>query len=427
MKKSTLLIALLILMTSMTGVQAQFQVDGQYFARSEYRNGYGRPISEGADPAFFIAHRARIQAAYTHQDVKFYLSVQDIRTWGSTPQLNTSDDFLSVHEAWVEVNFNPNWTLKAGRQELNYDNFRFLGNVDWAFQGRSHDLVLIKYEKEQSKLHLGTAFNQQQQRLSETNYELANQYKTAQFIRYQDVLSSVNFSLLFWNEGREKDKKQNFRQTFGISDLTTKVAGLELKSFFYAQSGKDIQARSVSTFDLGIDLKKSFVLDSAGVKKIEFAFGGEWISGSKQGSAENNSFSPLYGTNHFFNGYMDYFFVGGAFENSVGLEDFYLKARYTPGSKFWIQSDLHHFSSQQDFTNTETLRKESYLGIEWDLSAGILINQSVSVQLGYSRYWGSDGFHQLFQNTNPKGVQDWAYAMLIVRPTIKNKFIGVRI
>ena len=73
MKKSTLLIALLILMASMTGVQAQFQVDGQYFVRSEYRNGYGRPISEGADPAFFIAHRARIQAAYTHQDVKFYL------------------------------------------------------------------------------------------------------------------------------------------------------------------------------------------------------------------------------------------------------------------------------------------------------------------------------------------------------------------
>ncbi|MEB2780487.1 hypothetical protein U3A58_08785 [Algoriphagus sp. C2-6-M1] len=106
-----------------TSSHAQFSFDGQYFARGEYRNGYQKPLENGTAPAVFIAHRARIQASYNHQHFNFFMSVQDVRTWGNTSQLNVSDDFLSVHEAWAQVNFNPNWSLKLGRQELNYDNF----------------------------------------------------------------------------------------------------------------------------------------------------------------------------------------------------------------------------------------------------------------------------------------------------------------
>lgn len=43
---------------------AQFTLDGQMLVRSEYRNGYQKLMNENADPAGFIAHRARIQASY---------------------------------------------------------------------------------------------------------------------------------------------------------------------------------------------------------------------------------------------------------------------------------------------------------------------------------------------------------------------------
>ncbi|MEB2785322.1 hypothetical protein [Algoriphagus persicinus] len=51
------------------------------------------------------------------------MSVQNVRTWGSASQLKVSDDFLADQEAWVQVNFTPNRSLKLGREELNYDNF----------------------------------------------------------------------------------------------------------------------------------------------------------------------------------------------------------------------------------------------------------------------------------------------------------------
>ncbi|MEB2780486.1 hypothetical protein U3A58_08780 [Algoriphagus sp. C2-6-M1] len=42
-------------------------------------------------------------------------------------------------------------------------------------------MALLKFEKDQSKLHVGAAFNQQTQKLIGTTYEQVNQYKTAQF------------------------------------------------------------------------------------------------------------------------------------------------------------------------------------------------------------------------------------------------------
>ncbi|WP_339648546.1 alginate export family protein, partial [uncultured Salegentibacter sp.] len=122
-------------------VYAQFNVDGQIVQRGEYRHGYGKLIEENQDAAAFIAQRARINVQYELEKFKFYVSIQDVRTWGNTPQVKANDNFLSLHEAWAETFLTDNFSVKLGRQELNYDNFRFLGNLDWALQGRAHDFA----------------------------------------------------------------------------------------------------------------------------------------------------------------------------------------------------------------------------------------------------------------------------------------------
>ena len=75
---------------------------------------------------------------------------------------------------------------------LDYDNARFLGDLDWAAQGRSHDLALFIYEDDtaQWKLHAGTAFNQaagppEPIRLANTVYTGVNNYKAMQFAWFQ--------------------------------------------------------------------------------------------------------------------------------------------------------------------------------------------------------------------------------------------------
>ncbi|WP_236021442.1 alginate export family protein [Algoriphagus oliviformis] len=415
---------------------AQFNVDGQILIRSEFRNGYNKPIAEGLDPAGFIAHRARLQAGYKLDRFNFYMSVQDVRTWGSTSQANVTDGFLSLHEAWGEVDFGENWKVKLGRQELNYDNFRFLGNLDWALQGRSHDFALVKYEKEKSKLHFGGGFNQDGQALSGNIFTVPNQYRAAQLVRFESVLGKVDYTLLFWNEGRQwttkdaagniTDKGVRFRQTLGIPMLRTTLKNTTLSGYFYSQFGEDVSGTKVSAFNASAQVSQLLVSTEEG-KKWRATLGAELISGTdRAGADKNKSYTLQYGTNHLYNGYIDWFFVSNTWENSVGLKDFFIRSRYEFNPKFWMQTDFHSFSSYADTSlpGESPDSQSKNLGSELDLTFGWIIHEAVSLQGGYSQYFLSDTMRSLHAQTL-SDQQNWAYLMVIFRPTSKAKFIGV--
>jgi hypothetical protein len=415
---------------------AQFSVDGQILIRSEFRNGYNRPIAEGLDPAGFIAHRARLQAGYKLDRFDFFMSVQDVRTWGSTSQANVTDGFLSLHEAYGEVGFGEDWKVKLGRQELNYDNFRFLGNLDWALQARSHDFALVKYEKEKSKLHFGGGFNQDGQALSGNIFTVANQYRAAQLVRFESVIGKVDYTLLFWNEGRQwttKDAAGNitddgvrFRQTVGIPMVRTTLKNTTLSGYFYSQFGEDVNGKKVSAFNASAQVSQLIVNSEEG-RRWRATAGFELISGTDaMGSDKNNSYSLQYGTNHLFNGYIDWFFVSNTWENSVVLQDFFLRSRYEFNPKFWMQADVHSFAAYADtvLPGESVAVKDKNLGGELDLTFGWIIHEAVSLQGGYSQYFLSNTMRSLHSQTL-SSQQNWAYLMVVFRPTSKAKFIGV--
>lgn len=428
-------LAALILLVPLHSM-AQFTVDGQLIVRSEFRNGYNKPIAEGMDPAGFIAHRARIQAEYKLDRFNFFMSIQDVRTWGSTSQANISDDFLSVHEAYAETSFGENWKLKLGRQELNYDNARFLGNLDWALQARSHDFALMKYEKGKAKLHFGGGFNQDSQKLNGNLYTVPNQYRAAQLVRYENVLGKVDYSLLFWNDGRQWSTKDasgtviaqgtRFRQTLGIPTLRTNLGKSTLSGYFYYQFGEDISGKTVSGFNTSAQFSRLLINQEESGKKLRATLGFEFISGSDaSGQDKNTSYSLQYGTNHLFNGYMDWFYVANGWENSVGLKNYYLRSRYEFSPKFWVQTDFHLFSTYSQPVDREgAVLSDNKLGSELDFTFGLILNESVSLQGGYSQFFYTETLEAI-QPVNLNNQQNWAYLMVIFRPTSKAKFIGV--
>jgi len=62
-----------------------------------------------------------------------------VGVWGETGTLSKSDiNGTAIHEAWGEILFSEKFSIKAGRQEIIYDDHRMFGSVDWAQQGRSH-------------------------------------------------------------------------------------------------------------------------------------------------------------------------------------------------------------------------------------------------------------------------------------------------
>ena len=415
---------------------AQFSVDGQLVQRGEYRHGYGRLISEGEDAAVFIGQRARLNAQYKMDRFSFFVSVQDVRTWGSTPQIKATDNFLSVHEAWAETKLLENLSIKLGRQELNYDNFRFLGNLDWALQGRAHDFALLKYEKEKMKLHAGAGFNQENEKLSGTLYTMPNQYKAAQFARYENEFGNFSFSALFWNNGLQYvvtdtanqvlEEGIRYRQTLGLPTLKYQLGNTTLSGFYYYQFGKDVAGRKVRAFDASAQLSHLIAFNPEKGNKLRLTAGVEVLSGtdSQGGEVVNNSFSPLYGTNHAHNGYMDMFFVGGRFENRAGLQDVFLRVRYDFNPALFVSLNGHSFSTQAGvYQDSQELSRE--LGYETDLALGYILNEAVSLQAGYSQLFASDTFEQLQGIQNPAAIQNWGYLMMIYRPTMKNRFIGL--
>lgn len=438
MKKSIVILALYLI--SSNSLFSQFNLSGQILNRSEYRHGFGTLLDTGVDAVVSIGQRSRLNATYTADKVKFGMAVQDIRTWGNTSQTKITDGLFSVHEAWMDIQFDSKFSAKIGRQELDYDDARFLGNLDWALQARAHDIALLKYSDSanQFQVHAGFAFNQTGDFMSGTYYNQANQYKIAQMLWMNKKWDNFTIGFLMWNNGMQSDTsithnrdKVNYTSTFGIPVIQYKDKDWTYRGFFYYQFGWDQKDKNVAAYDANAEINYTKLLDATKKNKISLTGGFEYISGTSQidpANTQNNSFNPLYGTNHRFNGYMDYFYVEGRHINSVGIMDGYLTCKYDINSKVFIGGSFHYFNSAADIKDLKLggLNKaSSYLGTEIDLTAGYQFAEAVSFQGGYSQMFGSESL-QMLKGGNKDATQNWAYLTILFRPGMKNKFTGLK-
>ena len=415
---------------------AQFSIDGQLLQRAEYRHGYGKLIAENQNGIFLIGQRARVQVQFKHEKIRFYVSGQDVRTWGSTPQAKESDNYFSIHEAYVEVPLNEFWVVKLGRQELNYDNARFLGNLDWALQARAHDFGLVKFEKEALKLHVGGGYNQVKESLVSQPYTIPNQYKTAQLLRVEKERGSFKAVALFWNQGMAQlsydtlgkvtHESIRFSQTLGIPTLQCKRGKFTFSGFYYFQVGRDGVNKKIRAHNMNVQITHRHTFDKVKGSTFQSTLGAEYLSGTSQQPDDNlnRSYNPFYGTNHAHNGYMDFFYVGNRHVNSVGLQDYFLRLRWSPKESFFLSCNVHQLLAAAGVYDGST-RVKRYFGTEVDLTAGYIFNDILSLQGGYSQFFASETMKISQGVTTASNRQNWGYLALLVRPNMKNRFVGL--
>ncbi len=430
------LVTLITVTVMSSPIHAQFSLGGQLVQRGEYRHGYGRLIADNADPAAFISQRLRLEGSYKWEKITLFASIQDIRTWGNTSQIKLTDNLLSIHEAWIKLPFNEFWSVQLGRQELNYDNVRFLGNLDWVLQARAHDFARIRYEKSNFKLHIGAGFNQSGELLSGNLLTTPDQYKAAQMIRLENKHGKFDYSLLFWNNGRQYvqrdslgqvvEKDTRYIHTFGIPQARYQLGKLQMSAFYYHQSGKDVSGTKLDAYDVSLQAAYTLSIDDLKNSRLKFLAGYEVISGNDQSDPDeaNHSFEPMYGTNHVHNGYMDYFYAGGRHSHSVGLHDAFAGITYHPHDKAFISTQVHSFAADGVIYNGND-QMDFSLGTEIDATVGYVFNKAISVQAGYSQMFASPSLKFLQQVPNASDIQNWVYVMLIFRPDSDKKFIGV--
>jgi len=400
---------------------SQFTLDAQLRPRAEYRHGYIKLSEPGAKPAFSISQRTRLNAGYSDEKFSFYLSLQDVRTWGNESQLNPTDNWLSVHQAWAVYNFSEFLSMKLGRQEIIYDDSRIFGNVDWAQQGRSHDALLFKFNKNDWKADLGLAYNQDGQNLFGTTYTVKNNYKTMQYLWVNKKIKKFAFSILVLNNGLQYSNvidsvttefKTVYNQNIGTR-LTYGTGRFKFAGAVYFQMGKDIK---------DIDLNAQYYALDVNVKVTDpfnIAAGFEYLSGTDQDASDNTnrSFTPWYGTNHKFNGFMDYFYVG-SWVNSVGLQDYYLKFVYKKGKWNGLVAG-HYFASAANIMDPENpgTNLDNNLGTEVDLVLGYTMAENVKVLAGYSQMFATTSMEAMKGGSKDE-TNNWAWLMIVFNPKL---------
>ncbi|MDW3196791.1 MAG: alginate export family protein [Cytophagales bacterium] len=403
---------------------AQLTFGTQVRPRAEFRNGFKTLNGDDRSPAFFIEQRARLFADYDTEKFRVRVNFQDVRIWGSTSQIYKTDPNVvtNVFEAWGLYRFSNTWSLKIGRMAWDYDNARFLGDLRWAAQSRSHDGMVFRYQSDNSQfqLDLGAAFNQvgfEPAILSETFYSGVNNYKTNQFLYLKKGFNDTNLSLLIHNDGRQvqADSSLAMRQTYGLTG-TGNLGGLAWGGELFYQGGKNARDVSVNAFFVSAYLKFK-------TAATPITIGIDYLSGTSTTDSEDKSFIPLYGTNHKFYGYMDYFYVGnphGQGANISGLMDVHLKTKFKAGVQGSLVVNTHVFQSAADLYNPSdvTISESKYLGTEVDLVYTLTMTKDVKFNLGYSQMFASESMELIKSTGDSNSLNNWIWTMIDFNPSV---------
>ncbi len=409
-------------------LKAQLTLDAEIRPRYEYRNGFINLMETDQDPASFIFQRTRFNVNYKNENLQMYLSFQDYRTWGSESQLNKRDANLSIHQAWVDMRLTDNFRAKIGRQEINLDDQRIFGAVAWTQQARSQDALIFKYKKDKLKLDIGLAYNQDTDGLTGNTYYNQKNYKTFQYLWLHKDLEKMSASLLLLNNGLQYTGNEvelpmdtaetRYSQTIG-THLKGRSGDINWFANAYYQTGKHKDDRDINAYLIGAE-----AMYAPADAKYKVAIGGEIISGNDQtvvdgevvdSDNEINAFNPFYGTNHKFNGWMDYFYVGNHADN-VGLVDMYVKGIYKFNKKSNLMVMAHQFSSAGKIVNDGKEETMSF-GTEIDMAFSHKLNSDVMFKVGYSQMFVEEGLEIVKDNFDGE-TNNWGWVMLVIKPTL---------
>lgn len=402
-------------MISLGTYAQEFDANLQIRPRYEYRNGFKSLIKDTEDATSFVSHRSRLSLNFKQEKLKAKLSLQNVRTWGDVATTATADkNGIAVFEAWAQYDFDANWSARLGRQVISYDNQRIMGEIDWLQQGQSHDAAVITFHPKNHQLDLGFALNANAENLVAPTTAYTTNYKSMQYAWYHTQFSKLNMSLLFLNTGYEYAKtvtelKVDYKQTFGTY-LSYKEKKWDTNLGLYGQSGKS-NGNDLKAWHAGANLGYAIT------EKFKAGLGYEYLSGKDQDdtSSDFKSFTPLFGTNHAFNGHMDYFYVGNHL-NSVGLSDAYLKLNYTQ-NKWQFSLMPHLFSAPNTVLDASNNKMDSYLGTEIDFTGSYALQKDITITGGYSQMFGSSTLERLKGGDAGK-TNNWAWLMVSFSPRI---------
>lgn len=384
-------------LSQVTVMAQEFTLDAEYRPRFEVRSGYSKPMLKSASPDFLMQQRTRLGMKYASKWVNAGLTIQDSRVFGEANQQgkavnsDTKSPDLFLYEAWAELMIPRGFSFKIGRQVLSYDDQRLLSKCNWSNTGSAHDVALLSYRNKSFKADLAYAYNNSQTNPLTSDYDYGNGfYRSMGFLWLSEKISEIGLNVsaigvsesFQWHPTGEDSNSPGYRNyykfTYGGNIAFKKEhIPLSVLATAYGQSGRTKNGVPVTAYLFA--LKADYHVFSP----FTASLGADLYSGtsySKKGRG-TNTFIGLYGSNHAFNGAMDYWSPGSV--PSGGLLDLYLTLQYSVKSNLDLTGSLHTFALQHEIY--ENSKKD--LGRELDLSINYKFYKFVTLQAGWSAYF----------------------------------------
>ena len=406
--KKILLFTVFSVLVAAPVVAQSIKTEFEVRSRGELRNGFQEPLADTLNPAWVNNVRTRINFSHASDKFAAKVSLLDTRTLGSTEPGRTGSG-TGVLEAWGEYRFTPQFSFSIGRRALEYDEGRIFSYNNWSNSPAAHDLLLIRYDGPVWSVHAGSAYNN----AGDVNFEGVTPYtltyKTLNFVRVQRAAGPLALSAIWVNDGFQSGESgetgavtRSFRNTVGLNlwrDDPAASTGFRLTGYY--QFGRDRSRRSLDAYLLSLSVQQRLG-ETYGLR-----IGGDLYSGSENGpdAGKSRTFNKLYGSNHAFNGSMEYW----RSLPTQGLVDIYAgaTARFTP--KFNLDLTYHYFATARQI-NPQAGKS---LGSEIDLTANYTVSDLLAVQGGWSGYFTTSGTGTLKQKTGiPTRFPQWAYIQL---------------
>lgn len=399
----------------------RFAIRGEFWTRPEFRDGYSKLPPPDSKGLLIIPNRTRLSLEHQSGKLSSRLVIQDARVFGQTKLINNTDNAATqIFEAWIKYDFTPDFSLKTGRQMLNYGDKRLINDRNWNLNGASYDIMILQFTRNEGKsnffeghLAFGSGANGYSQVFAE-EYKV-NNHKYFSFLwlskRFSDQLQLNFIDVLTGNQEAGSKQTIHWLNTIGINPVV-KAGNFTLEGSGYFQHGKTITGIDARAFMWTAKVFYNF-------KKFRVDLGTDYYSGKSQDQTADrvSTFNPLNYAGHSYLGEMDHFVtIPGA-----GIQDHYFKVNANISKRLSVKADLHWF----DFAHTQinpmdpALTLGKHAGKEVDFNINIAPSGETRFTLGYSFFLPTRNYEQ-YNRINPgeSRFAQWAYLSLLFRPTL---------
>ena len=295
-----------------------------------------------------------------------------------------SANAVDFHQAYLEVESLPGvgGLIRAGRQEVQLAEGRFISAPDWGQGGQSFDGVRWMRPVGKGKVDLVYLRTQEG---TVPDHDFSADFTAAWMNMALGTAGSMD---LLGIHDRTGDPAGTSQTTIGpiVKGGTGPVDFRAQGMYQFGERGKT----DVSAYMVALSGRLE-VLDGRGSVTLWY----DHLSGSNDsaeglGDGEIGSFSTLYGARHRYYGRADYFLdIPRATEN-LGFQDAALKLAFSPTPLLGLNLDLHAFSTAEegDLSNRT-------LGQEMDFWAQYRFRDVLNLEGGYSVTWAGDAMEEL--------------------------------